>query len=63
MQGMLYVVDGVDCNLAYIPPTFIAQHTEEFDTVYMNALFDLAYMTDVTGYPWDMVPPGYKGAE
>lgn len=24
--------DGLDYNLAYIPPTFKAQHPEEFDT-------------------------------
>ena len=28
--------DGVDYNLAYIPATFQAPHTAEFDTVYMS---------------------------
>ena len=31
--------DGIDFNLAYIPPTFKAPHRAEFDTDYMRALY------------------------
>ena len=33
--------DGIDFNLAYIPPTFKTPHRTEFDTDYMRALYDL----------------------
>ena len=32
--------DGIDLNLAYIPPTFKTLHRTEFDSVYMRALYD-----------------------
>jgi hypothetical protein len=50
--------DGVDYNLAYIPDDFSAPHTEEFDTVFMRALFQNAYDSAVQGYSWKKVPPG-----
>ena len=61
---MLYEVylvaqrDGLDNNLADIPPIFDSEHTEAFGTAYMNALFDLAYAAD--GYRWQKLPPGYQ---
>ena len=55
--------DGLDYNLAYIPPTFDFEHTEEFGTAYMNALFDLAYAAAVDGYRWQKLPPGYRAAD
>ena len=51
--------DGVDFNLAYIPPTFDAPHPEDFDTGYMTALFKLGYDMAAAGYPWAKAPPGY----
>ena len=51
--------DGVDYNLAYIPPTFKAEHTEDFDTAYMRQLYALGYELAVKGYPWQKTPPGY----
>jgi predicted acylesterase/phospholipase RssA len=54
--------DGVDYNLAYIPPTFDAPHKEEFDTEYMRALFELGRGMAVKGYPWQKYPPGYEAA-
>jgi predicted acylesterase/phospholipase RssA len=49
--------DGVDFNLAYIPPTFETPHKTEFDTVYMRALYDLAYSMAEKGYIWTKKPP------
>jgi predicted acylesterase/phospholipase RssA len=55
--------DGIDYNLAYIPPTFKVPHTEDFDTNYMRQLFDLAYGLASDGYPWEKNPPGLEGPE
>ena len=49
--------DGIDFNLAYIPPTFETPHRTEFDTVYMRALYDLAYSMAEKGYTWTKKPP------
>ena len=49
--------DGIDFNLAYIPPTFKTPHKTEFDTVYMRALYDLAYSMAEKGYIWTKKPP------
>ena len=49
--------DGLDFNLAYIPPTFVTPHTTEFDTVYMRALYALAYSMAEKGYIWTKRPP------
>jgi len=63
--GDLYVIylqsqrDNIDYNLAFIPPDFDAPHKENFDTVYMNQLFDYAYGLSKDGYPWEKYPPGY----
>jgi predicted acylesterase/phospholipase RssA len=51
--------DGIDYNLAYIGSDFDAPHKEEFDTAYMQKLFDYGYMLARTGYPWQKYPPGY----
>jgi predicted acylesterase/phospholipase RssA len=51
--------DGVDYNLAYIPPTFKAEHKEDFDTEYMRQLYVLGYELAVKGYAWQKTPPGY----
>lgn len=53
--------DGVAYNLAFIPPTFTMKPKEDFDPVYMKALFDVAYKraTAPGGYPWSDEPPGY----
>jgi predicted acylesterase/phospholipase RssA len=49
--------DGIDFNLAYIPPRFKTPHKAEFDTVYMRALYDLAYRMAEKGYTWTKEPP------
>jgi hypothetical protein len=50
--------DGLDFNLAYIGADFTAEHDEDFDPVYMRALFDYGYRLGKNGYPWQKVPPG-----
>jgi hypothetical protein len=52
--------DGVDYNLAFIPPTFNAPHRELFDTEYMRALYGTAYDMAAGGYPWAKHPPGFE---
>jgi predicted acylesterase/phospholipase RssA len=51
--------DGVDYNLASIPPTFNVKHAEQFDTVYMQALYKTGYDMAASGCPWQKVPPGF----
>ena len=57
--------DGVDFNLAYIPPNSIEKPKEAFDPVFMTKLFDLGYKTAVAkgGYVWEKKPPGYVEAQ
>ena len=49
--------DGVDYNLAYIDSDFTAKAKEQFDPVYMRALYDYGYGKAVRGYPWAKRPP------
>jgi len=49
--------DNFDFNLAYISADFNAPHKGEFDPVYMNALFDMAYEKARAGYSWTKQPP------
>lgn len=51
--------DGVDFNLAYIPDSFNAPHTEDFDTEFMRQLFAVGYDMAAKGYPWQKTPPGF----
>jgi hypothetical protein len=51
--------DGIDFNLAYIPPTFNVPHREEFDTNYMQQLFSTGKQMAQAGYQWQKYPPGY----
>ena len=51
--------DGFDFNLAYIGPDFEYKNkTEDFDTLFMRALFDYGYDLARQGYPWKKAPPG-----
>ena len=52
--------DGVDFNLAFIPPSFNAPHKEQFDTEYMRQLYDVGYAMAVKGFPWARTPPGFE---
>ena len=51
--------DGVDFNLAFIPPSFTVPHNEQFDTAYMKALYDVGLNDAKAGYQWQKYPPGY----
>jgi predicted acylesterase/phospholipase RssA len=50
--------DGVDFNLAFIPPTFTVPLNEPFDQHYMNELFKVGYELGRSGYDWKKTPPG-----
>ncbi len=52
--------DKVGFNLAYIGADFNYPHVEEFDTKYMQALFDYGYQRAKKGYEWNKYPPGYR---
>ena len=51
--------DDFDFNLAFIPLDFKVKHKEQFDTNYMQKLFDYGYQLARKGYPWQKFPPGY----
>jgi predicted patatin/cPLA2 family phospholipase len=59
-QGMgdLYTIfsicqrDHVEYNLAYIPPNFDAPHKTDFDTAYMQALYEVGQRMAVKGQDW-----------
>ena len=53
-------VDGVSFNLAFIGSDFKFPHKTEFDTVYMQALFDYGYKQGLGGKEWQKYPPGYR---
>ena len=52
--------DRVGFNLAYIGSDFNFPHVEEFDTKYMQALYDYGYQRARKGYDWSKYPPGYR---
>jgi hypothetical protein len=49
--------DGIDYNLAYIGPNFTAEHTTEFDTACMRALFAWGHAKALAGTARTKVPP------
>ncbi len=51
--------DGVDFNLAFIPPSFDVPLNEPFDQTYMKALFELGHELGKSGVVWIKEPPGY----
>ncbi len=51
--------DGVDYNVAYIPPDFDVASQEAFDPAYMKALFERGYELTRNGSPWHKFPPGF----
>jgi hypothetical protein len=54
--------DALDFNLAFIGSEFTYGPVEQFDTGFMNALFDYGYELGRNGYPWQKVPPGWDTA-
>jgi hypothetical protein len=55
--------DGVDYNLAFIGPDFDTSRLTEFDSTYMQALYDYGYRWAAGGPPWHKVPPGLRSAQ
>lgn len=55
--------DGLDFNLAYIGGDFSAPRTGDFDTAFMQALFDYGYKLARAGYRWRKLPPGLDEAQ
>ena len=49
--------DGLDFNLAYIDEDFSAPRAGDFDTAFMQALFDYGYKLARGGYSWRKLPP------
>ncbi|MGE0154027.1 MAG: patatin-like phospholipase family protein [Reyranellaceae bacterium] len=52
--------DKVDYNLAYIGRDFTTPHKEEFDPVFMKALYKYGYDQARAGYRWHKSPPGLE---
>lgn len=55
--------DGIDYNLAFIPPEFNTPKKSEFDTTYMRQVFEYGRQRATHGYPWAKYPPGYEPAD
>ena len=53
--------DGTDFNLAYIPGTFKALHTRQFDPTYMRELYGFGFKQATAGYHWSKQPPMLVG--
>jgi len=49
--------DGVDFNLAYIPPSFEEKSEEMFDANYMSKLFEVGFDQGAGATPWHKSPP------
>ena len=54
--------DGIDFNLASIPPDFKDTSDEPFDQKYMVALFERGYDLASHNYSWVKAPPGMESA-
>jgi predicted patatin/cPLA2 family phospholipase len=54
--------DGIDFNLASIPPDFRDTSDEPFDQKYMIALFNRGYDLASHNYSWVKAPPGMETA-
>ena len=52
--------DGIDFNLAFIPESFTLKPQEDFDSIYMRALFDLGFKQARDGFPWQRGPIGFN---
>jgi len=52
--------DGIDFNLASIPPDFKETSGEPFDQKYMVALFERGYDLASRNYSWVKAPPGME---
>ncbi|MDR3531245.1 MAG: patatin-like phospholipase family protein [Rhodopila sp.] len=55
--------DHVDYNLAYIGRDFTFEPKEDFDPVFMRALYDYGHAKARAGYPWAKRPPWVPAGE
>jgi hypothetical protein len=55
--------DHVDYNLAYIGQDFSLKAKEDFDPVFMHALYDYGRAKARAGYPWAKRPPWISAGE
>ena len=51
--------DGVDFNLAFIPPDFNVQSKEDFDPDYMRPLFERGRHDLLSNQAWKDLPPEF----
>jgi predicted patatin/cPLA2 family phospholipase len=56
-------LNGIEFNLASVPPDFDIQTDEPFDQKYMAALFERGYEMGHHGYPWVKSLPGLRTAD
>ena len=52
--------DKVNFNMAFIPSVMEKKSTEEFDTDYMQELYDYGYKHMIDGYQWKQTLPGFE---
>ena len=52
--------DKVNFNMAFIPSDIEKESNEEFDTDYMQELYDYGYKHMTDGYPWKQTLPGFE---
>jgi hypothetical protein len=52
--------DKVNFNMTFIPTEIEKKSKEEFDTDYMQELFDSGYKQMINGYPWKQTLPGFE---
>ena len=55
--------DHIDYNLAYIGPDFTLKAKENFDPVYMRALYDYGHAKALSGHAWVKRPPWVPAGE
>lgn len=55
--------DGVEFNLAYIPPDFDLKPKEDFDPNYMRPLFERGRQDLLSGKAWSDIPPDFDEAD
>lgn len=55
--------NGLDFNLAYIPPEFTTEANEIFDVEYMKELYALGFELGSKGYNWRKAPPRFEVAQ
>lgn len=60
---LMALTEGMDFNLAYIPPAFRHDRGEEFDPAYMQALFRFGYEMALQEKHWRKRPPELETAE